>query len=238
MCPSVQQFPKRIHGAQIAADVAADIPVIIQIVLHFFQEGIALMPADDLQFRKRFRDSGKMDRAHVFRSEGMGVRRIVWRTLCDQSGMKENRHAEFLRPLIERIIFFVIVRLKLLVRLQTDESQVAETVDLIRRVAVEVNEPECEEKAVVASDRFQKFLLFREADIAEAAHAGKIHQPDLLEHAGFDNPVDPGCVVCQVSMRINEFHRMLRQILNFGAVAVLTSVTISRFLWFLACVTG
>ena len=74
--------------------------------------------------------------------------------------------------------------------------------------------------------------------IAEAAHAGKIHQPDLLEHAGFDNPVDPGCIVRQMCMCINEFHRMLRQILNFGAVAVLTSVTISRFLWFLACVTG
>ena len=101
-------------------------------------------------------------------------------------------------------------------------------VDLIHGPA-EVQMAERIHNSGMRLDRVEHFALVRQTDSAQFV-TGKIHQPDLLEHAGFDNPVDPGCIVRQMCMCINEFHRMLRQILNFGAVAVLTSVTISRFL--------
>ena len=92
----------------------------------------------------------------------------------DQPGVEQHGHAQRLRPLVQGVVRGVGVGLELLVGLQAHEAQIPETVDVVRHGAVEIDEAEGEEKAVVPFDGLQQFLLRGEADISQTADAGEI----------------------------------------------------------------
>ena len=123
------------------------------------------------------------------------------------AGVKENRHSEHLRSFVEGIISFEVVGMELFVWFQADESHLAQRVDFFRFIAVEVEESEGEEEAVVPPHRLEQLFASGELDVVERADAGEVHQPDLLEDAGVDDLVEPLRMVRQMGMGVDEFHK-------------------------------
>mgnify|MGYP000021379664 CR=1 FL=1 len=93
--------------------------------------------------------------------------RIVGRAVCDETSMEQDRHAELLRPFVERIVSLEVVRIELFVRFQADEAHLAECIDPVRFVVVQVEETEGEEESVVPLDRVEQLLPVGQPDVVE-----------------------------------------------------------------------